>query len=454
MTRRLEPREHVRYIETLFFGTTVSSREQTQTGFRYISTMAEQELDVVIVGAGAAGLRAAMALQDHTDRYLVLEREERVGGRIRTIERNGFLLDRGFQIFLTAYPEARDVLRYDDLNLQPFMSGAIIRRSEEMVPFIDPERHPFEGISSVWPTVGTLADRWRIWRLRVRLGDLGPEDVFDRPEQTTADYLRDLGFSEDLIESFFRPFFSGVFLEEDLNTSSRLFEFLYGMFGSGQATLPAGGMETIPRQMADRLDEDRLRLGTNVSKVSSGTVRTDSGESIDARAVLVATGPWELQDLSPDLPVEHRARGTSCCYFSLNEPPITRPLITINAGDGLITSLCFPSVVAPSYGDGERHLASVSTLSTRTEDLEEKIRSHLRNWFGKQMAEWEHLETFRVSRSLPVRTPDDKPLKPRDARVKKQLYVAGDYCHTPSINGALASGRRAAESIVKDLDLS
>lgn len=413
--------------------------------------MSDVSVDVAIVGAGLAGLRAALRLKDHTENILVIEEEDEVGGRVRTISKDGFLLDRGFQIFLTSYPEAQDVLNYDVLDLHPFMSGALIRGDDGFTSFIDPMRHPLKGIQSLLPGVGTLKDRWLIWQMRRELKKRPTNEIFKRPEQTTEGYLRERGFSEDIIERFFRPFFSGAFLDKTLTTSSRMFEFVYKMFSTGTATLPSSGMQEIPRQMAERLNDHQLQLNTKVTNIDGGTISCKSSRTIQAQVVLVATGAWNMNELSTDLPAEQKSRETTCLYFSMEHPPVTDPLIVINGKpEGIITNIAFPSLVAPNYGTQGKHLASVSTLEGSQEHLREQIRTELAEWFGPETKEWNHLETVRIPHSLPVREPEGKSLEEGPPRVAEGLYVAGDHRDTPSINGALASGRRAAEAILED----
>jgi hypothetical protein len=272
-------------------------------------------VDVVIVGAGLAGLCCARQLVGAVLRPVILEASDGVGGRIRTDIVDGFRLDRGFQVFLTSYPEARAVLNYEALKLRAFRPGACIRYGGHFYRLADPWRHPWAGLRSIFSPIGTLADKLRVARLRSRTLAGTLEDRFRDPETTTLQGLRDEGFSESMIERFFRPFLGGIFLERELQTSSRMFRFVFRMFSQGDACLPSDGMEAIPRQIASQLPEGTIRLGTRVAGVEPGRVRLENGDALDARAVVVATdGPTAVHLLGEKQTASGQA--VTCLYFA------------------------------------------------------------------------------------------------------------------------------------------
>jgi phytoene dehydrogenase-like protein len=201
---------------------------------------------VLVVGAGLAGLCCAERLADHGLAPLVLEAAEDVGGRVRTDEVEGCLLDRGFQVLLTAYPTAREVLDYQALHLQPFEPGALVRCGGRFHRVADPWRRPFAALQGVFGPIGSLSDKLRVAALRRRVLQGAVRDLFERPERTTMAALREAGFSTAMIDRFFRPFLGGVFLDTKLETSSRMFEFVFRMFASGDVAIPARGMQAIP----------------------------------------------------------------------------------------------------------------------------------------------------------------------------------------------------------------
>ncbi len=269
--------------------------------------MSDTRADVVIVGAGLAGLACALRLHEAGAGVRVLEASDGVGGRVRTDVVEGFRLDRGFQVLLTAYPETRRVLDYAALDLRPFLPGALVRRSSHFHELSDPWRRPERAWRSLTAGVGSLADRLRMARFRGRVRRGSLEDLFRRPETSAAERLHAEGFSAEMIDAFFRPFFGGVLLDRSLSASSRMLEFVFRMMAEGDVAIPAAGMGAIPEQMAGRLPAGTVRLGARVAAASAREVRLESGETVGADAVVIATeGPRPRA--SPRCPRPARAR--------------------------------------------------------------------------------------------------------------------------------------------------
>lgn len=185
---------------------------------------------------------------------------------MRTDEVDGFLLDRGFQVFLSAYPEARRILDLEALDLRPFRAGALVMRGGRRRRLMDVFRCPRYLLETAMQPIGTVWDKLLVAKLRHWVRRSSVDDIAARDDRATEDYLRDYGFSEGMIDGFFRPFYGGIFLERELRTSSRMFEFTFKMFAEGSATLPAGGMSAIPRQLAARLPRGSIRLNTRVQR--------------------------------------------------------------------------------------------------------------------------------------------------------------------------------------------
>jgi phytoene dehydrogenase-like protein len=408
-------------------------------------------IDVVIVGAGLAGLCCARRLHHEGVRFVILESSDGVGGRIRTDVVDGFRLDRGFQVFLTSYPESRAVLDYDSLRLRAFQPGARVRYNGRFHTLADPWRRPSAGLRSVLSPVGSFADKLRVARLRARCLRGTVDDQFRRPETTTLEALRTEGFSESMIGRFFRPFLGGIFLESELETSSRMFRFVFRMFSTGDATLPTEGMEAIPRQLAAGLPPGAIRFGAKAAGVRPGRVELGSGEQIEARAVVVATDGAAAGALLGDAPLEYR--GVTCLYFAAPRPPVAEPDLVLNGeGRGPVNNLCVPTAVAPSYGPGGESLVSASVLGLSPDEqaLRAEVRDQLAEWFGPPAREWRHLRTYRVPDALPRQAPPALAEPERPVRRQPGVYVCGDHRDNASINGAMVSGRRAAEALLRD----
>lgn len=399
--------------------------------------------DVLIVGAGLAGLCAARTLQAAGRTFTIIEAADAVGGRIRTDVVSGFRLDRGFQVLLDAYPEAATVLDYATLDLKAFVPGALVRFNGRFHDVSDPWRRPMAAVGSLGNPIGTLTDKLKVASIRQRSLQGTVEDHFRRPETTTLNALKQAGLSDVIIDRFFRPFLGGIFLEPELLTSSRMFEFVFRMFSTGNAVLPALGMEEIPKQIAAGLPAGSIRLNTRAIEVTPGHVRLDNGETLRARSIIVATEGPAAAHLLGEAPVS--GQSVTCMYFSAPEPPIALPMLVLNGdGQGPVNNLCVPSAVSPAYAPAGQALISVTCLRDTTEAA---VLDQLTSWFGAQVSTWQHLRTYRIAYALPRQVPPALAVPERDVRRGPGLYVCGDHMDNASINGAMVSGRRAARAI-------
>jgi phytoene dehydrogenase-like protein len=398
--------------------------------------------DAVIVGAGLAGLACARELSRSGVSCTVLEASDGVGGRARTDGVDGFLLDRGFQVLLTAYPEARRVLDYEALELRGFEPGALVRWKGGFHRIADPWRRPLSAIGAVFSPMGTFRDKLRLGKLRGALTKDGGEAEASK-EISTMQFLRDYGFSENLIERFFRPFLGGIFLERELETESAMFAFVFRMFSLGEGAIPARGMGAMAQQMADQLPGGSVQLRQSVAEVAAGSVKTTSGESIPAKAIVVATDESAAARLLPEVSARP-FRATTCFYFAAEKAPVAEPMLVLNGeGKGPINNLCVPSLVAPSYAPAGAHLISASVVGaakSAPDELLRQVKDQMAEWFGPQTRRWRHLRTDWIPQALPQARRTGAP-------VRAGVYVCGDYCETASINGALVSGRKAAEAV-------
>ncbi|MHB0960394.1 MAG: NAD(P)/FAD-dependent oxidoreductase [Pirellulaceae bacterium] len=411
------------------------------------------DCDTIVVGAGLAGLNCARRLAASGLDVMVLEASDGIGGRVRTDEVHGFRLDRGFHVLLTAYPEAQESLDYSELDLRPFYAGALIRCAGAFHRLADPWRHPWDALRGVLAPIGGVRDKLRIARLRRRVLTTELPAMFASHDVSAMEFLREFGFSPEVIQRFFRPFFGGVFLESELQTSCRMLQFVFRMFAAGHATLPAKGMGAIPKQLADPLAKDRLRLASEVTGIDDTTVLLASGERLRARTIVVATEGPAAARLVEGLPVPG-ARNVTCMYFAAEKPPLDEPILLLGAaGDGPVNNLCVPSVVAPAYAPPGAALISASVTgmpAISDAELERQIRTQLGGWFGSAVERWEHVRTYRIAGALPVMEPRWTPGPDRPIQVRPGLYVCGDHRENPSIQGAMASGRRAAERVLAD----
>lgn len=414
--------------------------------------------EVIIVGAGLAGLCCARVLTKAGVSATVLEASDDIGGRVRTDSVDGFLIDRGFQIFLTSYPEAQDVLDFDSLKLRGFYPGALVRTGGMFYRIADPRKKPLDAARGFLSPVATFADKacLAVLERRIKSGTL--EDMWEHPEQSTIDTLNSSGFAESTIDRFFRPFFGGVFFDRGLHTSSRMFEFVFRMFSTGTASLPAGGMAEIPRQIAASLPNGSIRLGTPVSSATATSVTLESSETILTRAVVVAADMDNARRILRDDTIPSRGwRSTTTLSYAAPDSPISDPILVLDGdGTGPVNHLAVPSLIQPSYAPPGKHLVCATIVDQSLTPLPETeldslSRTQLREWFGPSVDSWKLLRADHIPRALPEQPTGALTPPHRPSRTASDVFLAGDHLENASINGAMLSGRRAAEAVLKSL---
>ena len=412
------------------------------------------QFDVVVIGAGLSGLAAARQIQQSGLSVVVLESSDAVGGRVRTDNVDGFLLDRGFQVLLTAYPELATQVDMDALDLQAFDPGALVwLQSKNGGPgkghvVSDPFRKPSTLFATTFAPIGSVIDKLRIVVLRLRVLRGAAPNLLRNNDMSTLDALRSAGFSHRMIKTFFTPLFGGVQLDPQLATSRRMFDIIFRSLSEGQSVLPARGMQALPEQLASHLAHNTVRLNAPVASLDGTTVVLSTGERITSRAVVVATeGPTasKLLDLPP---VQSRTAG--CVYFSADSPPNDKKYVILDgSGKGPVLNVALISNIAPSYAPPGKHLIAAALPGVITGDLEQLARKQLREWWGPQVDGWKHLRTYAISHGGPVQS---APFSPKQRiSLGNGRFVCGDHRDTGSIQGALYSGRRCGEAVVRSL---
>lgn len=408
--------------------------------------------EVLIVGGGLAGLCCARVLQEKGVSFQILETSDGLGGRVRTDQMDGFLLDRGFQVLLTAYPEAKRVLDYARLDLKPFASGAISWYAGRMNNLVDPWRAYGAWREALRSDFGTLRDKLRIARLRSRLRGSSIEEIFGRPDRSVKDALEAARFSQQMIHRFFRPLLGGMLLDRELKSSSRMYEFVFKMLSEGDAALPARGMGAIPTQLAEKFPADAVRLNARVEELHENELKLVCGEILQAKAIVVAAdGPSAARLIGELAPA---SRSVTCFYYAAEEPPLAQPVIFLNGdGAGPVNNFAVISQVAPSYAPVGKHLISTSVLGTHKltdVQLSGFIIAQMKNWFGKVASTWQFLRGYSLTHAQPQQFPGALEPPQRPVRVRPGVYVCGDHRDNASIQGAMVSGRRAAEAVLAD----
>lgn len=410
------------------------------------------DADVIIIGAGLAGLSCSHVLQKQGIHYLLLDGAEKVGGRIRTDVVDGFQLDRGFQVLQTAYPDAKQILSYPDLKLKSFFPGAMIRYQDKFHRLADPFRDIYTAAKGLFSPIGSLKDKLLvgIMRTQLTLGTL--EKLLQKPEVTTLQRLKTFGFSDAIIDRFFKPLYSGIFLENELSTSSRAFDFNFRMMALGDICLPAEGMEAIPRQLLTMLDSARIRLNSKVASLSENKVILASGETLTAPNIVLAVDQTQACKLL-EVTVDPKMKTVITLYFTASTPPTSSPILFLNAeSSGPVMNMCVPTNVCKSYAPEGKALISCSVLKhdfVSEEMLVQKVLEQMKQWFGNQVDAWKHIRTYKIDNALPAQEPPLQDVSSKPMQIGRGLYQCGDYGGIASIQTALQSGRVVGEALAQ-----
>jgi phytoene dehydrogenase-like protein len=414
------------------------------------------DADIVVIGAGLAGLRCADRLAEAGRTVVLLDREPVVGGRQRTDEVDGFLLDRGFQVLNPAYPAVRRWVDLDDLALRHFGAGLLVRREKGLVRLHHPLREP-RGIAAtlrsglVTPAHATAVARWAAPAL------VAPRRVVAGPDRPLREGLDAAGVHGPLRDEVIEPFLAGVVAEDRGETSEAFVRLLVRMFALGVPGLPARGIGALPAWLADRMQRrpgaPEVRLSTPVVGVDTAAdepaVVCADGTRVSARAVVVAVGPEAVGGLV-DVPAPP-THGLRTWWFAASEAPSTSDLVTVDGRRrGPMVNAAVVSNAVPSYAPPGSHLVQVTTLlGPQVQPSEAEVRRQAGEVYGVSTSSWETLRRDDIWDALPAQPAPLRVTSP--ARLGDGVYVAGDHRDTASIQGALVSGHRVAGVVLGDL---
>jgi predicted NAD/FAD-dependent oxidoreductase len=414
-------------------------------------------VDVTIVGAGLAGLAAARHLAIHDVEVRVLEASDEVGGRVRTDRIDGLILDRGFQLYNPAYPEAARVLDHEALDLRAFTPGVIAQTDRGPTRLADPRRRPRWASDALSSRSGRLTGKLRFGAYAWRTSRMSSRERGLRPDMPADVALLSAGVDPTFLDTVLRPFLSGVFLEDRLATSRRFLDLVLTSFAKGVPSVPAQGMQSIPEQLRDALPAGTVQCGVAVNEIEGGVVRTDAGE-LPARCVIVATDPVSAQELLPGLDVPAGRDVTTWYYLADTNPALLTegdPVLVVDGrpGRGPVVNTVVLTHAAPTYASGGRILVSASALGLHDDaETEVLVRNHLAQLYGVGTRTWTHVATYPIRYALPAMTPPLEVRRP--VALGDWLFVAGDHRDTASIQGAMVSGRRAADAVLRHLGVA
>lgn len=400
--------------------------------------------EIYVIGAGISGLIAAYELEQEGYRPIIIEQTDDVGGRVKTIDEKGYALDLGFQVLLSAYPLANKYLDMEKLELCKLASGSMIYANNKSYLIGDPLRNWKMLIPTLLADIGSIKDKLKILKLNQRVKHKSIEAIFKSPERTTQKYLDEFGFSPKIIERFFKPFFSGIFLEPNLSTSSRMFEFVYKMFGEGYATIPKLGIGEISKQLKSKLDRTTFMFNCEVESVTNEHISIRSGEQIMHSGVIIASSTSTLLPNTNDKATAWKS--CMCLYFEVDETNIPAKTIALISDPGNYANNLY------AYQDitTGKTILSVTTLKhgqTSDDEIIETIIAEVKTYTGASQVNY--IQHYTIKQALPDIQDLKMTTQAVDSQVSENIFVAGDYLFNGSLNAAMESGRLAAQGLMQ-----
>ena len=409
--------------------------------------MKQKSPSIHIIGGGISGLIAARVLEEHGLSATIIEATDRLGGRVKTDVVDGYNLDHGFQVLLTAYPAAKKYLDFDALALQEFLPGSAIFKNGKQKIIGDPLRNLSLLIPTLFSEIGTVNDKLKILALNRRLKKKSIQNIFAEKEQTTLAYLENIGFSETIITDFFIPFFSGIFLENKLDTSSRMFEFVYKMFGEGNAALPKDGIQAIPKQLFEKLKNTTCVFNTKVKSVENGSIILESGEIIKSNFTIIAT---QASGLVSNL--KNQATLWKSCdtlYFEVTKREIRKPLIGLIAAPNALINNIFYHTSLQTSATATKELLSVTVVNRQNltnKQLVAKVQKELKELCNIDSCTF--IKQYNIPMALPKLQDIEYEMLPSETRLTETIFLAGDTQLNGSLNAAMIAGERAALEVI------
>ncbi len=408
----------------------------------------QEQPTISIIGAGVSGLCAAITFKNAGYKATIYEATNNIGGRVGTSFQDQYILDHGFQVLLDAYPAAQEFLDIEALNLVKFSPGAYIFKSGKKSVVGDPTRDISFLLGTTFSQVGSLKDKLKIFSLSRKLKKKSLEAIFEEAEMTTLAYLKQQGFSDSIIENFFKPFYAGIFLESHLETSSRMFEFVFKMFAQGSATLPAQGIAQIPKQLAKDLDTDTIKLSSPVERVLGDQITFKNGVQQSSQYTVIAS---TADQLVPNLPISNmKWHQVQVFYFKTNHSGFNKPIIgLVPSTDSIINNFHFLHDVFKDH-EPVISVSIVGNESTDKASLETRLRSEMKEHCDIHLGPLITSQT--IHNALPKLRNINYCMSTTETQLTQNIYLAGDHLSNGSLNAAMLNGKAAAQAVIDKIE--
>lgn len=413
--------------------------------------MEKSAYKINIIGAGVSGLIAAQILENYGYHPTIIEAADKVGGRVKSDSYKGYTLDHGFQVLLTSYPAAKKYLDYKALELQEFLPGATIFKNGNQQTIGDPLRKLTLLFPTLFSSIGNFSDKLKVLKLNTILKKKEVSAIFKENEKTTLQYLQDFGFSTEIIANFFKPFFSGIFLESNLDTSSRMFEFVYKMFGDGLAVLPKKGIQAISNQLKSKLNNTTFLFNTAVQEVKNNTILLKDNSEIKSHITIIATEASSLICNLKNQETEWKSCDT--LYFESEKRAIQKPIIGLIADENSLVNNIFYHTSVDTADKSDKELLSVTIVNNHQlneNQLIDKVKQELKEYCKIEGLHF--LKRYQIKKALPKLTNLQYEISSTETKLKSTIFLAGDQLLNGSLNAAMIAGERAALGVIQTLE--
>ena len=400
------------------------------------------KVDTVIIGGGLSGLSCAVRLEEQKRDYILIEKSNRLGGRVGSIYENGNIYDIGFQVFNTAYQNTIRLFDENEIKLRMFKPGAVIHDGSSFKLISDPLRDPKQLFVSLFSSLSSFKDKLRVLSL---IFDLSNYDIQkDKSEDMkTIDFLKKRNFSEKFIELFFNPFFAGIFLEKDLKTSSKFFKYVFSNFSKGLACIPQNGMQTIPDLIAKNINSDRILFNQSLERIEDGKALIfNNGLSLQASNIVLTGGSHEKIGLNP---VKYNS--VENLYFVSDIDIKNGKYIHLFPKDNIINNIAVLNKISKHYCKSN-NLLSISIIGHNSKDKLDiaLIKKRLSNYFGGNESNYDYVKNFSIKNATIMQ--GNNFYQSNSQPAPKGFIIAGDHSFYGSIEGAVLSGIKASEKVL------
>lgn len=405
------------------------------------------EKKIVIIGAGVSGLVAAINLEEAGYKPIIYDKNDRVGGRVQTDYIDGNTYDKGFQILLPNYPAVQKYLDIDLLHLKYFTSGAFVFKKGYQSKLGNPNRDFDLLFSTLFSKLASFSDKLKILKLARKLNKKSFDEIFKSESTSTLEYLKSHGFSDQVIDNFFKPFYAGIFLEEHLRTSSRMFEFTFKLFSKAKAGIPEKGIQAIPNQLANRLKNTTFHFNTSIDKVVDNKVSLKDGSNFEADFIIIATDPSAL--ISNLKNQQSDWKSVDNLYFEVENRVINLPMIGLIAEPGaLINNIHYLTLASK-----KTQILSVSVIKSHDLSKEELVKLVEKEL--KEICEIEPvklLKHYKIGQALPDILDVNYQIPHTETKLKDNIFLAGDVLSNGSLNAAMLNGESAARAVIEHIN--